>query len=457
MKLLKLSTLLMTCASFVAAPLSSVHAESNDTVDILTSVTGGKDEKDAEAFKTSLEKLTGLKLNIDKPADDYNSVLLQKLSNGGEGLDLIYFGQDQLNDLVQQGALLDISDYVANSEILSDSSVIPEEEWNNIKIDDKIYAGFNKKEIHRVVNTNQALMKKYDIATLKDETLEGYYNLFKEMKEKVNDIDGFYPYNAAISSLYDLQPWFASQDIKTGIVLNDNGKRTAPISNPEAKPVWEWLQKLYKEELMDPSALTDTTKELREKFSSSQTGLVVDWAAWTGLYNSNAGDDYPDTFEAVPSGGTKNSKGEYMLTRGGASLWGIPATSDNVEGAIKVLETFATQEGGILLSLGSEGYDYNIKDGEYILTDIGESHGKDHGAPFPISEKFEAPLPQNPGVDEAMKLLEYASTESFLPESPQYSEIVSQKAIEIIRGDVDVDTGLKDMHQSLLDAGVIEE
>ena len=456
MKLIKLSMLTLTLTNLLISP-SAVIAQENNTVDILTSVTGGKDEEDAKAFNQKLEELTGLKVNIEKPAEDYNTVVLQKLSNGGEGLDLIYFNQDQLNDLVEQGALLDITDYVKNSEILSDPEVISQSEWDNITIDGKLYAGFNKKEIHRVVNLNQALLKKYKIEGLSEETLDGYYKLFKEMKDKVTDIDNFYPYNAVISNLFDLQPWFASQDIKTGIVINEAGKRTAPIASQEAKPVWEWLRKLYQEELMDPSSLTDTTKELREKFGANQTGVVVDWAAWTGLYNSNDGADYPDKFEAVPLGGTNNSDGKYMLTRGGASLWGIPATSDNVEGAIKVLETFATQEGGILLSLGAEGYDYVIEDGKYKLTEVGESHGKDHGAPFPISEKFEAPLPHNPGVDDAMKLLTFASTESFLPESAKYNEIVAQKAVEIIRGDVDVDTGLKEMQQALLDAGVIEE
>lgn len=456
MKLIKLSLLAITLTNLMISPLAVIAQESKP-VDILTSVTGGKDEEDAKAFNQKLEELTGLKINIEKPAEDYNTVVLQKLSNGGEGLDLIYFNQDQLNDLVEQGALLDITEYIKNSKVLSDPEVIPQTEWDNITIDGKLYAGFNKKEIHRVVNLNQALLNKYKIEPLSEETLDGYYKLFKDMKEKITDIDNFYPYNAVISSLFDLQPWFASQNIKTGIVMNEAGKRTAPIASQEAKPVWEWLRKLYQEELMDPSSLTDTTKELREKFGANQTGVVVDWAAWTGLYNSNAGSDYPDNFEAVPLGGTKNTEGKYMLTRGGASLWGIPASSDNVEGAIKVLETFATQEGGILLSLGSEGYDYVIEDGKYKLTEAGESHGKDHGAPFPISEKFQAPLPHNPGVDEAMKLLTFASTESFLPESPKYNEIVAQKAVEIIRGDVEVDAGLKEMHQALLDAGVIEE
>lgn len=454
MKNIKKSLLAMTLISTLVAPLS-INAQENKTVDILTAVTGGKDEADMEAFVKELEKITGLTIKMEKPANEYDTVLLQKLANGGEGLDLIYFNQDKLPALVEQDAVLDITEQVIKSEILSDTSVIPSEEWEAIKIDGKIYAGFNKKEIHRLVNINEAMIKEFGVAELSEETLDGYYKLLKEMKEKVK-VDGFYPINIVVSKLNDVQPWFASQGLKTGIVADENGKKTVPIASDEALPVWEWLAKLYKEGLLDPASLTDTTKELRSKFQSGQTGLVVDWAAWTGLYNANAGQDYPNKFKSVAFGGTKTPDGKYMLHRGAASLWGIPSTSDNVEGAIKVLEAFATQEGGVLLSLGSEGYDYNIVDGKYVLTEQGKMHAMDHGAPFPISAKFKAPLEKGFGVEEAMEFLQYASIESYLPESEQYMEIVGQSAIKIVSGEVSPADGLKAMQEELKAAGIME-
>ncbi|UUX33357.1 ABC transporter substrate-binding protein [Fundicoccus culcitae] len=453
MKLLKKSAIVLSLVGVMSAPFQVFAQEG--TVDILTNVTGGKDEADMEAFVAELEALTGLTINMEKPANDYGTVLLQKLANGGEGLDLIYFGQDSMADLVEQEGIMDITDYVQASEILSDPTIIPTEEWDNIAIDGRIYAGFNKKEVHRLPNINQALMTQYGVEPLAEETLDGYYNLFTDMKEKV-DVEGFYPINIVLSTLNDVQPWFASQGLKTGIVVDENGNKTVPIVSDESAPVWEWLRTLYAEELLDPASLTDTTAELRNKFQSGQTGLVVDWAAWTGLYNANAADDYPDNFEAVPYGGTTNPDGDYMLHRGAASLWGVPTTSDNVEGAIKVLETFATQEGGILLSLGSEGYDYTIENGEYVLTEQGQLHAKDHGAPFPISEQFEAPLPFNPGVDEAMEYLTFATTETYLPESPEYMEIVGQGALNIVSGQISVEEGLAQMQTALRDAGIID-
>ncbi|MCO7124241.1 extracellular solute-binding protein [Sporolactobacillus shoreicorticis] len=428
---------------------------SKPTINILTAVTGGKDEEGMKAFEKELGQLTGYKINMIKPADDYNTVLMQKLKAGGENLDLVYFDQSQLPDLVKQGALQDITSAVEDSNILSDTSIIPEKEWKNIEIDGKIYASFNKKEIERVVNVNEGLINKYGIDFKDADTLDGYYQLFKQLKDK-DKTQGFYPFNVSLSLLFDLQPWFASEGLKGGIVVDENGKKTVPWSTDAAAPVWSWLRKLYKEGLMDPDALTDTTKELRNKFQSSQTGVVTDWAAWTGLYNVNAAGSYPNEFKAVAHGGTKNKDGAYMLTRGAASLWGIPSTSKNAKEAMKVLETLATQKGGDLLSVGAKGYDYTDDNGKVELTEKGKEAGMDHGAPFPISEKYKSPLPYNPGVEDALGFLKYASTESYLPETADYTTIVSKEAIRMVKGEVSVEDGLKEMRENLKAKKVID-
>ncbi len=422
------------------------------TVTMLTGVTGGKDKKGMDAFQKELSQLSGYPIRMIKPAD-YNTVLMQKLK-AGDKLDLIYFDQSQLPDLVKQGALKDITSEVKKSKLLSDPSVIPTAQWDDIKIDGKIYAGFNKKEIERVVNINEALLKKYHLSFTKEDTLEDYEQLFKQLKQK-NKTSGFYPFNTSLSLLFDLQPWFASQGLKGGIV-ETGGKRTVPWSTDAAKPVWSWLRGLYKEGLMDPDALTDTTKELRDKFQSGKTAVIVDWAAWTGLYNVNAGNSYPNQYKIVAHGGTKNSEGHYMLTRGAASLWGIPSSSKNVAGAMKVLETFATQKGGDLLSVGAKDYDYHLKNGKVELTAAGKAAGMDHGAPFPISEKYTSPLPHNPGVDHALSFLKDATTEAYLPQTTDYTEIVSKEAIKMVKGDVSVDDGLKEMRANLKAKGVTD-
>lgn len=422
------------------------------TVDMLTAVTGGKDEEGMLKFEEALGELAGYPISMEKPPSDYDTVLLQKLRAGGEGLDLVYFGQGQMYDLIEQGALLDITEYVKNSEVLSNN--INQDEWDAIAVDGKYYAGFNKQEVHRVVNINVSLLEEHGLE-LKKETLDGYYDLFSELKASVEDPD-FYPLNAVMSDIWDIQPWMAAEGLQYGIVYDQDGNAAVPYASDESIVVWEWLAQLYEEGLLDPSTLTDSSTDMRNKFQSGQTAVVVDWIAWTGLYNANAGDDYPDNFEAVPYGGVQNSEGNYMLSRGPASLWGVPASSDNIEGAISVLETFATQEGGELLSVGVEGYAYEMVDGELVQTEAGKVANNDHGAPFPIYKDFVLPTDYNPGVEEGMEFIDYALVPSVGPETNEAQQIIAQQAIMILQGDISAEEGVANMQEQLKDNGIIE-
>src|SRR5699024_5103024 len=121
MSLLLLSGALLTACGEgkTKTGTDSSKTEETDTVHMLTSVTGGKNEEEMVLFQEKLGELTDYSVEMEKPASDYDTVLLQKLRAGGEGLDLVYFDQSQMYDLIEQGALLDITEYIENSEILS--------------------------------------------------------------------------------------------------------------------------------------------------------------------------------------------------------------------------------------------------------------------------------------------------------------------------------------------------
>ena len=432
-------------------------AAAEGTVKIIASVTGGKDEEEMKLFQEALSKATGLDVQIEKPASDYDKVLMQKLS-GGESYDLIYVSASQYANLVSQGALMDITDKVNSSKILSEN--IDPKEWKDITIDGKVYAGFNKKEIHRVVALNNTLLKKAGIDYKSIEpTMDGYYDVFKKLKENSQDKD-FYPFDAVLSETYDIQPWMAAVGLKDGVVLDDTGKKYAPYSEDASAPVWEWLKKLYDEGLMDPSAFVDKTKDMRAKMgaSSQKAAVTTDWTAWVGLHNANAqaANISADDYEIVSLPGLKTPDGSYMLVKGSASLFAVPANAKNPEGAIKVLEYFATQEGGNLLSSGIEGHDYTGTAGNYELTDIGKQHGNDHGAPFPIFKDFKPLFGYNPGVDEALSYGQYATIDMIIPNESDYKEIVGKWGIKMIKGEASVEEGLSGMRKELVDRKVTD-
>lgn len=427
------------------------------SVRILASVTGGKDEEEMKLFEKALSDATGLTVTIEKPASDYDKILMQKLS-GGEKYDLIYLNAPQYLNLIQQDALMDLTKYKEQSKILTGN--IDPQEWKDITVDGKVYAGFNKKEVHRVVALNNTLLKEagIDYKTI-EPTMDGYYQVLKTLKDKSKKTD-FYPFEAVMSQAWDLQPYMAAAGAKEGVLTDENGKRYAPYAQDDAAVVWEWFKKLYDNGLMDPASFVDETKNQREKMgaSSQNIAMCADWAAWVGLHNAGAkaAGVTEDQYEIISLPGLKTPDGSYMLGKGGASLFAVPANAENPEGAIRVLEYFATQEGGNLLSSGIEGHDYTVSGNEYKLTEEGAAHGNDHGAPFPIFKDYKPLFDHNPGVDEAMSYAKYASIDTIIPNEGDYKEIVGKWGIQIIKGDVDAKTGLKKMREELVERGVTD-
>ncbi len=449
----KLLALLLATLMLLSMGIVAATAEGIGDVKILTNVTGGKDEAEMTLFAQELSKLVDGNVTMEKPASNYGDVLMQKL-NAGEQYDLIYISIDQLYSLQEQGALTDLTDMIAASAILGDAEVVPTEEWDQLKVADRIWGAFNKTEVHKLPIINKVLAAKAGVdPDAIVPTLEGYYQAFTAMKGVGGD--GFYPFSTHIKGLHDLQPWFSSVGIKCGLVKKDDGTITMPVASEASIPVWEWMAKLYAEGLLDPDCLTNETKDMRNKFNTGLTGLVVDWAAWCGLYNVNVKELYPAQYEAYPLPGTKAEGGDYMLARGNPSIWAIPVNAANPEGAFKILEFFATQEGGQLLSIGIEGNDWTREGDKITLTETGIAHAKDHGAPVPTSRKYVNPVEWNPGFEKAMEYLPYAGIELTDINTAKARDIVAKYATQIINGTMTATDGVAAMQGELKDLGIV--
>ncbi|MFS8630414.1 MAG: extracellular solute-binding protein, partial [Bacillales bacterium] len=308
----------------------------------------------------------------------------------------IYLTKPTLDILVEQGVLMDLTDRIQKSKILSDPKVIPTEDWEMVRSDDgKLYGVFNKFEGGTLPIVRADWMKKLGLKEPK--TLDEFYQVLKAFKEKDPDGNGKNDtYGLSTAGLYDIQPFMSAQGVKYKYVIDSNGKRTIPYATEKAVPVYEWLNKLYEEGILDPNFATNDTTKMRELFLTDRVGMVTYWDAWVGLFNNIRKTEDPDTtFEAKGITGAKGPNG-YMLRRGDPSLWAIPVNAKNPEGAMKFLEFWHTEKGNILGTLGIEGHDYVVKDGKYELTAVGKEHGMDHGAPYPNNTNFKNPH----GLDE---------------------------------------------------------
>ncbi|WP_320121843.1 extracellular solute-binding protein [uncultured Sphaerochaeta sp.] len=430
-------------------------------VKVLAGVTGGKDEAENKLFEAEMEKATGLNITWEKVPSGYDQVLMQKLG-AGEQYDLIYLNQFQMYTLAKQGALTDLTDRMKDSQVYADN--VDKAELEKIGLNGKYYAGFNKLEVFPLVNVNKAITDKVGIDLDSLDTLDEYYQMLKKVKTYMETTEGkkpYYPFFTYMPDIWDLQPWFSSAGLRRGVFVDASGKKYAPYVDSKAKPVWEWLAKLYKEGLMDPTSFTGKTGDMRSKMWQSQDIVMdVDWAAWTGLYNNNArtAGTYPAKVNVVGLPGTKGPDGTYMLEQGGASLWAIPSNAKNPDEAFEILEYMATKEGGLLLSAGIEGHDYTMKNGKIEYTEIGKSHAKDHGAPFPISTQFDLSLlgEMNPGVLDSVAIgqrddvevapMGYANGEL---DARKYYDIMSKWMTDCIMGKMSADAAITGAEKEL--------
>ncbi|MFA6681850.1 MAG: extracellular solute-binding protein [Sphaerochaeta sp.] len=458
----KMLFVLVLALLIVGTPLfAQAQSEAKAEVKVLSAVTGGKDEAENKLFEEAMEKATGLNISWEKVPASYDQVLMQKLG-AGEAYDLVYLNQFQMYSLAKQGALMDLTDWINNSATYKEN--VDKAELEKIQYNNKYYAGFNKLEVFPLVNVNKAITDKVGVNLNDLTTLDAYYQMLKKVKAYMEKSEGrkpYYPFFVYMPDVWDMQPWFSSVGLRRGVFVDANGKKYAPYVDMKAKPVWEWLAKLYKEGLMDPASFTGKTGDMRSKMWQSQDIVMdVDWAAWTGLYNNNAmnAGTYPNKVNVVGRAVTKGPSGKSYLEQGGASLWSSPSNAKNPEEAFKILEYMATAEGGLLLSAGIEGNDYNVVNGKIEYTELGLKHAKDHGAPFPISTKFKLDKlgTMNPGVLESVGIgrradvevapMGYANGEL---DTRKYYDIMSKWMSDCIMGKTDATTAIKGAEKEL--------
>lgn len=434
------------------------NEEEPKTLKIMSNVVGGKTPDENELFVEEIERLTGIEVDMVKPPSDYTQKMLSSLSSGEE-FDLLLVTKDLMDRLVDQDVLTELNVDIEESEVLSDPTIIPEEEWDLIKYDeDKIYGVFNKFEGGTMPVVRQDWMEKLDLE--EPETLDDFYNVLKAFTEEdPNETGEDDTFGLSTAGLYDIQPFLSAEGVKYKYVIDEDGNRTIPMATEDAIPVIEWLAKLYDEGILDSSFATNGGEDMQQMFLSDRVGMVTYWDAWVGLFNNSRLKDDPDTsFEAKGIAGAVGPDGDIMLRRGDPSIWVMPTNAQNPDVAIEFLEFWHSEEGNILSTLGIEDHDYTVTDGVYELTEVGEEHGMDHGVVTPNNTKWENPIGEHPGISEAQDVIfEHADLEIATSDWPDAEKIVENYTFKAIMGEISASEAVEKMHNELLSSDLIDE
>ncbi|UVI31263.1 extracellular solute-binding protein [Paenibacillus spongiae] len=450
------SSILTACGGeYKPSNSAETGSEEQGTLRILSGVVGGKTPEENDLFQKEVERLTGMKVTIEKPSTDYDKKLLTSISNG-EKYDLVYMNQGVMDKLVEQGALTDLTSQIEASKVLSDPAVIPAEEWDMIKYDDKIYSVFNKFEGGTLPIVRKDWLDKLGLQEPK--TLDEFYNVLKAFKEQDPDGNGKDDtYGLSTSGLYDIQGFMSAAGLKYKYVIDSDGKRTIPYATEQAVPMYDWFAKLYKEGILDPNFATNDTKKMRDLFLTNRVGMVTYWDAWVGQFNNLGQKDNPK-FEAKGIAGALGPDGKIILRRGEPSVWGIPVNAEHPELAMKFLEFWHSEQGNLLGTIGIEGHDYTVANGKYELTAEGESHSMDHGAPFVYNTNFKNPFGVLPGIMEARQIIldNNAQVEIGTERWADAEKIIQNYAFQAMMGKMPAAEAVKSMNDELKAADLID-
>lgn len=432
-------------------------AKAAPTLYWFTSVQGGREPAENALFEAEVERLTGVKVKLVRVAsgEDYYTKLSAMLATG-EPLDIVYMSSGQFEALWEQGLFEPLTKWIEGSKVLGDPKVIPKSEWDRIRREDgQLYAVFNKFEQGTMPTARGDWMAKLGMAAPQD--LEEYYRLLKAFKTQDPDANGKDDTWGLVLGYtnYECTGFFGAYGLMSGFEKDKAGNLYAPWATKEAIPTYEWLKKLYKEGILEPNFITNTSANFRDLFMTDKAGMTAYWAAWVGLFNQQVKAKNPNSpFKAVGLVPPKGPGGR-LLRAGADGFMVIPKYSKNKELAFKIMEFWHTHEGNVLSTLGILGHDYTMDGNKYVLTEVGKAHAMDHGAPQPKSLKWKNPLGEAEGFEEAAAIVrQYARPELVTPYEKIWQEITRSEGGKIILGDISPEQGIANMQRRFKEEGV---
>ncbi|ADL49827.1 ABC transporter substrate-binding protein [Clostridium cellulovorans] len=353
---------------------------------------------------------TGVSLKIDYPVGGNNQKVPLMIASG-EYPDLIYAKGDTTK-LVEAGALVPLDDLI--DKYGPNIKKLYGDYLNRLRFsseDKKIYT----LGVYGVNNANWKPDGSMQIqnAVLEDagypqvKTLDDVYKLIKNYKAKYPTING--QETIGMSLCADDWRWLITVGNPSGFVLGqgDNGqwkvdpetyKAEYKFLDPQMKEYYTWLNKLYKEGLLDPESFTQKYDQYIAKLSTGRVLLISDayWDYKDANISLNANNQANRTF--FPLAVTLNDKVKFNMTNAGysgASGVGITTSCADPERAIKFIDWLCTDEAQILNNWGIEGVNYEIVDGKRVVPqaekdkkntdkDYGKKTGLgQYGYPFP--------------------------------------------------------------------------
>ena len=425
---------------------------------------GLKTEDGFDDWKQEYINKTGINLDFNYMEGNEYYQNIELSFAGGDTADVFAVGNDKLAVYAGQGALLDITDMVENSEIISQIDPVLLE---SVKVGGRYYGVPYERGGGTVTYVRQDWLDELglDVPTTYDEFID-MLRAFKTLGSNV------IPFTAA--GLVDNQAEFYLrefyQDASPDFVKNSEGLWVDGMTEPNMVPALERLRDAYAEGLIDVEVITNKTSTCRDKWYAGDVGVFTYWAGnWNASLERRVQENVPTAkVTAIPP-----IQETYYIKRVPAVL-SISSLSEKPEEAFKYLIEYSMDgaEGSTLFQHGVEGLHY-----EYDSTGAVIALAKPSKADEVMEKAFYSPVlatvpVQTAGyafeVDERIPtsnaiLEEYGIQAEIVPVSAKLSKINADLLAErektvanIVMGTVSVEEGLANYATRASNLGIEE-
>lgn len=360
------------------------------------------DKANAEYFEPNLNTTLQIKfLNWSDYTTKYSLLL-----SGGEEVDLIYTAAwCYYNEEAAKGAFLELNDDFLKQYMPYTYEQQPEESWDQISIDGKIFAVPKAKSTftaYNIVAVRQDLIDKYQLTV--PDSWENYETYLEELAD-LKDETGVIPLNTNAHREQLLTLFLQTQKIQAVAdgfdwMYNTNGKEDAPApedifyfygSDLHLQYCLE-MARLAEEGIWSSDAINDTT-DAQSYFENGTSGSFI-WNTsvfQAGKNLESAGNGTYAVYDVTPD--TPRSKASYAT-----DAIAITTKSDKQERAALTLDYMKTDTDlNRLLMGGIEGKHWELdENGDRVVLDAASGYGWNNWA-WALNNESE---PDEAGLDE---------------------------------------------------------
>jgi putative aldouronate transport system substrate-binding protein len=329
-----------------------------------------------DEWQKKMEEYMGMKLDIKwerLPWNDYREKEKIILASGDYPDVFTSSDYDNVLEYGPQGMLLEVSQYFDRTpNYMEFVNSTPDAEYQLYDENGKSYGfqdGFaNNRDIEGAQSLSTVayrfdIFKKHSIKV--PETLDEFYDAAKKLKEIYPDI---YPINISDSGFQIHKGFLNVFHTHDGIYWNGEKFVYGPAEE-NYKEMLMFINKLYKEGLLDPEFLTDNNDRATEKAVTGRVFMLPSvWAGMANHYNRNAEDATMEWGLAMlPENPKYGTPWKLMSTLPGKSLQQrfnivISAKAEHPELLVKIVDYQYSDEMIELMNWGIEGKTYEINE-----------------------------------------------------------------------------------------------